>query len=53
MEPVLIPWDCADGFYKAYWRRPAAYLDEQVRRGMSIWARVGPSSGQCAACVMT
>ena len=40
-EPVLIPWDCADGFYEAYWRRPAAYLDAQVRRGMSIWARVG------------
>jgi SAM-dependent methyltransferase len=40
-EPVLVPWDCADGFYHAYWRRPAAYLDEDVRRGMSIWARVG------------
>src|SRR5262245_64115599 len=22
VEPVLIPWDCADGFYEAYWRRP-------------------------------
>ena len=54
-EPVLIPWDCADGFYEAYWRRSAAYLDVHVRRGMSIWARVGrePSSGQCAASVMT
>jgi hypothetical protein len=40
-EPVLIPWDCADGFYEAYWRRPGAYLDQHVRRGMSIWARVG------------
>jgi hypothetical protein len=47
-EPVLIPWDCADGFYDAYWRRPAAYLDEQVRRGMSIWARVGPDAEQRA-----
>jgi len=46
MEPVLIPWDCADGFYEAYWRRPAAYLDEHVRRGMSIWARVGPDAEQ-------
>ena len=46
MEPVLIPWDCADGFYEAYWRRPAAYLDEHVRRGMSIWARVGPGAEQ-------
>jgi SAM-dependent methyltransferase len=40
IEPVLIPWDCADGFYTAYWRRPEAYLDAHVRRGMSIWARV-------------
>jgi len=48
LEPVLIPWDCADGFYHAYWRRPEAYLDEDVRRGMSIWARVGPDAEQRA-----
>jgi hypothetical protein len=48
VEPVLIPWDCADGFYEAYWRRPEAYLDERVRRGMSIWARVGPIAEQRA-----
>jgi hypothetical protein len=47
-EPVLIPWDCADGFYEAYWRRPEAYLDERVRRGQSIWARVGPPAEQRA-----
>jgi hypothetical protein len=47
-EPVLIPWDCADGFYEAYWRRPEAYLDEHVRRGMSIWTRVGPDAEQRA-----
>jgi SAM-dependent methyltransferase len=47
-EPVLIPWNCADGFYDAYWRRPAAYLDEHVRRNMSIWARVGPDAEQRA-----
>ena len=38
VEPVLVPWDCADGFFEAYWRRPEAYLDEQVRRGISVWA---------------
>jgi hypothetical protein len=48
IEPVSIPWDCADGFYEAYWRRPEAYLDEDVRRGMSIWARVGPDAEQRA-----
>jgi SAM-dependent methyltransferase len=47
-EPVPIPWDCSDGFYEAYWRRPRAYLDERVRRGMSIWARVGPQVEQRA-----
>ena len=44
IEPVLIPRDCADGFYEAYWRRPEAYLDENVRRGISVWARVGPDA---------
>lgn len=48
MEPVLIPWDCADGCFEAYWRRPEAYLDEQVRRGISVWARVGPDAEQRA-----
>jgi SAM-dependent methyltransferase len=47
-EPVLIPWDCADGFLEAYWRRPEAYLDEQVRRGMSVWTGVGPEAEQRA-----
>jgi len=48
VEPVLIPWDCADGFFEAYWRRPEAYLDDQVRRGMSVWTRVGPEVEQRA-----
>jgi len=48
MEPVLIPWDCADGFFEAHWRRPEAYLDDHVRRGVSVWARVGPDAEQRA-----
>jgi SAM-dependent methyltransferase len=48
IEPVLIPWDCVDGFFEAYWRRPEAYLDENVRRGVSVWARVGPDAEQRA-----
>jgi SAM-dependent methyltransferase len=47
-EPVLIPWDCADGFFEAYWRRPEAYLDDHVRRGISVWSRVGPDVEQRA-----
>nr|WP_206314183.1 MerR family transcriptional regulator [Streptomyces coryli] len=43
-EPVLVPWDCADGFFEAYWRRPEAYLEEDVRRAVSVWTRVGPEA---------
>lgn len=48
MEPVLVPWDCTDGFFEAYWRRPEAYLNENVRRGISVWSRVGPDAEQRA-----
>jgi SAM-dependent methyltransferase len=48
MEPVLIPWDCDDGFFEAYWRRPEAYLDENVRRGISVWGSVGREAEQRA-----
>jgi SAM-dependent methyltransferase len=48
MEPVLIPWDCVDGFFHAYWRRPEAYLQPTVRRATSVWARVGPAAEQRA-----
>ncbi len=48
IEPVFIPWDCADGLFEAYWRRPEAYLDERVRRGVSVWTRVGPDAEQRA-----
>ena len=34
MEPVLIPWDCADGFFEAYWCRPEAYLRSAWCQGM-------------------
>ena len=39
-----VPHDCRDGFLGAYWRRPAAYLDEKVRRGISSFAGVGERS---------
>ena len=48
VEPVLVPWDCADGFFEAYWRRPEAYLDERVRRGISVWTSVGQAAEQRA-----
>ena len=48
IERVLIPWDCTDGFFEAYWRRPEAYLDEDVRRGISVWANIGRDAEQRA-----
>jgi SAM-dependent methyltransferase len=41
LEPVLIPHDCEDAFLGAYWRRPTAYLDRQVRLGMSTFQLPG------------
>ncbi len=35
IEPVPVPSDCADGFNVAFWRRPEAYLDPEVRACMS------------------
>jgi SAM-dependent methyltransferase len=35
VRTVMIPHDCTDGFLGAFWRRPDAYLDPAVRRGIS------------------
>lgn len=35
--PMPIPHDCSDGFYQAYWRRPQAYLDPQIRNSTSVF----------------
>jgi len=35
---VPIPADCEDGFYGAWWRRPEAYLNPEVRAGISVLA---------------
>jgi SAM-dependent methyltransferase len=40
VETVLVPHDCSDGFGPAYWRRPAAYLDPDVRSCISGLARL-------------
>jgi SAM-dependent methyltransferase len=40
VSPLLVPHDCADGFYPAFWRRPHAYLDPRVRDNISVFRRV-------------
>jgi SAM-dependent methyltransferase len=43
VEPLPLPHDCADGFYETFWGRPEAYLDPQVRSGMSAFMLLDPS----------
>ena len=47
-HPVLIPHDCVDGFLGAYWRRPEAYLDPNVRQAMSGLAQLPQSNIEAA-----
>ena len=41
-QRLPIPRDCHDGFLRAYWARPEAYLDERVRRNISQFNLVDP-----------
>ena len=38
--PIPVPWDCTDGFLAAYWRRPDAYLEPDIRAAASGIARL-------------
>jgi SAM-dependent methyltransferase len=40
VRPLPVPHDCTDGFFGAYWRRPAAYLDAGVRRAISTFSKL-------------
>ena len=45
VQPLPIPRECVDGFLGAFWLRPEAYLDEEVRAGISAFSRltsIGP-----------
>jgi SAM-dependent methyltransferase len=39
-RPFLVPYDCVDGFLGAYWRRPQAYLDANVRSAISTFTKL-------------
>lgn len=40
VSPMLIPEDCQDGFLACYWKRPEAYLNDQVRAAMSSFGKI-------------
>lgn len=42
VEPVVVPHDCTDGFFAAYWRRPERYLDPATRAAISGLALLDP-----------
>jgi SAM-dependent methyltransferase len=46
IEQIPTPGDCTDGFFEAFWRRPEALLDPQIRSAQSIWALLDPGVEQ-------
>lgn len=40
IRPLHIPSDCKDGFFAAFWKRPAAYLNPEVRQATSPFSKV-------------
>jgi SAM-dependent methyltransferase len=40
VQGLPVPADCVDGFLGAYWRRPEAYLDPDVRACISTFGRL-------------
>lgn len=45
IAPVPVPHDCTDGFLGAYWRKPEAYLDPNLRSSMSSFQLIDPTAG--------
>lgn len=43
VAPLPVPADCTDGFYCAYWARPEAYLDPDVRAAISVFHLLDPA----------
>jgi SAM-dependent methyltransferase len=46
IEHAPTPGDCVDGFFEAFWRRPEALLDPEVRASQSMWALLAPEVEQ-------
>lgn len=42
VERIPTTADCSDGFFEAYWNRPEALLDPEVRASQSLWALLEP-----------
>jgi SAM-dependent methyltransferase len=42
VERIPTPADCIDGFFEAFWNRPEALLDPQIRASQSMWTLLEP-----------
>jgi len=42
VQSIPIPLDCVDGFQEAYYGRPEAFLQPQVRKSQSAWGFLQP-----------
>jgi hypothetical protein len=42
VEHVATPADCEDGFFEAFWNRPEALLDPEIRASQSMWTLLEP-----------
>jgi SAM-dependent methyltransferase len=46
VERIATPGDCVDGHIEAFWRRPEALLDPDVRAAQSSWTLLAPGVEQ-------
>ena len=44
VERIPTPWDCTDGFFEAFWRRPEQLLDPGIRSAQSMWRLLDPGA---------
>jgi SAM-dependent methyltransferase len=42
VQKIPIPFDCIDGFQEAFYGRPEAFLNKQVRQSQSAWGFIAP-----------
>lgn len=42
VQPIAVPRDCTDGFQVAYYARPEAFLQKEVRKSQSAWSFLSP-----------
>ena len=41
VQEIPVPLDCIDGFQEAFYGRPEAFLNREVRKAMSAWGFIG------------